>query len=705
MKKYLLEIGCEELPPKAVNTAISYFKEKLEESFENFFEYNTDENITVFGTPRRIGFILNNLREKEPPEEKTLLGPPAKVGIDENGNFTKAALAFASKNNIPVDTLKIIENNKGKYIGATITKEGKDIRTYIQEVIPDLISKIPFPKLMRWNDTGFRFSRPVRWIVSLLDSEVVSFSIAGLDADRYTYLHRFMTAPLGRGEKKEIPDVDSYFQIMKLGFIIPAYDERKEAIRTQITGLASSINAEPIIDEDLLDEVTNLTEFPVGILGDFSPEYLILPKEVIVTVCKVHQRYFNFEREGKLLPKFLAFSNTAVKDKDKIKAGYEKVLKARLEDALFFYEEDLKHNLEEFYPKLEGIQFHHKLGSMLDKVKRNREIAILLSKKLKLENIKDLLRANKLSKCDLLTEMVREFDELQGIMGMHYALKQGEKPEVAKAIFEHYLPRTSDDQLPETEIGTILSLSDKLDTVISFISIGEKPKATADPFGIRRNSIGIVRLLVEKNIDIDLKDFLQDISREARKVKILRLADIEKEWKLIFDEKTIPEILDFIKGRFIAYLKEKGFDTDIINSVVSVDSYNLYRNYLKVTSIQELKNNPEFSDIMTVFKRVGRIIPEDFQEEFNPESLVQEEEKELYAAYRKINEIFSKDVENRRYSEALNELVKIKPFIDRFFDNVMVMTEDKNLRKNRLSLMKLINNMFRKIADFTKITT
>jgi len=705
MKKYLLEIGCEELPPKAVDTAISYFKERLEGLFENFFEYRTEENISVFGTPRRIGFILSNLREKEPSEEKTILGPPAKVGIDEKGNFTKAALAFASKNNIPVEQLKIIENEKGRYIGATLIKEGKDIRTFIQEVIPDLITKIPFPKLMRWNETGFRFSRPVRWIVSLLDNEVVSFSIAGIDADRYTHLHRFMTTPTGRGERKKIPDVDSYFQIMKLGFIIPKYEERKEAVKTQLTGFANSINAEPVIDEDLLDEVTNLTEFPVGILGDFSPEYLILPKEVIITVCKVHQRYFNFEKDGKLIPKFLAFSNTAVKDREKVKSGYEKVLKARLEDALFFYEEDLKHNLEDFYPQLEGIQFHHKLGSMLDKVKRNGEIAVLLSRELNFENLKDLLRANKLSKCDLLTEMVKEFDELQGIMGMHYALKQGEKEEVAKAIYEHYLPKTSDDQLPETDIGTLLSLSDKLDTVISFISIGEKPKATADPFGIRRNSIGIVRILVEKGIDLDLKKLLQDISREARKVKILRLADIEKEWEIIFDERTIPEILDFIEGRFIAYMKDKGFDTDIINSVVSVDSYNLYRNYLKIKSIQELKKNPEFTDIMTVFKRVGRIIPEEFEEHFNADTLVQDEEKELYRKYTEVNKIFSKDVEDRRYTEALNELLKMKPFIDKFFDNVMVMTEDKKLRENRLSLMKLINNMFRKIADFTKITT
>ncbi|WP_457641525.1 glycine--tRNA ligase subunit beta [Persephonella sp.] len=705
MKNYLLEIGCEELPPKAVNIAISHFKEKLLEGFEKFFEYDTPENITVFGTPRRIGFLIKNLREKEPSEEKTLIGPPAKVAIDEEGKFTKAALAFASKNNIPVEKLQIIENEKGRYIGVTITKEGRKVEDFIKEFVPEIINKIPFPKNMRWNDTDFRFSRPIRWIISLLDNQVVDFEIAGVKADRYTHLHRFMTLPIGRGERKEIPDALSYEEILKLGFIIPKYEERKEAIKTQITGFASSLNAEAILDEELLDEVTNLTEFPVGILGDFSPEYLVLPKEVIITVCKVHQRYFNFQKDGKLTPKFLAISNTAVKNREKVKEGYEKVLKARLEDALFFYEEDLKHNLEDFYPKLEGIQFHHKLGSMLEKVKRNGELALLLAKELDFNNTKDLLRANKLSKCDLLTEMVKEFDELQGIMGMHYAEKQGEKPEVAKAIYDHYLPKTSDDQLPGTDIGTILALADKLDTVISFISIGEKPKATTDPFGIRRNSIGIVRLLVEKEIDLDLEGFLKDILREAQKTKILKFADINRNWKVVFDEELIPEILDFINGRFAAYMKEKGFDTDIINSVVSVNKPNLYRNYLKIKSIQHLKENPEFTEIMTVFKRVGRIIPEDFEERFDETVLKEKEEKELYAKFTEVEKEFSKDIKNRDYKKALNELLKLKPYIDNFFDNVMVMTEDKKLRENRLSLMKLINNIFQKIADFTKIST
>ncbi|SNZ04092.1 glycyl-tRNA synthetase beta chain [Persephonella hydrogeniphila] len=705
MKNYLLEIGTEELPPKAVDTAIRFFEENIYKIFNDFFEYDTPENIEIFGTPRRIGFLLKNLKEKQPDSEKLLIGPPAKVGIDNEGKYTKAALSFASKNNIPVEELQIIENEKGRYIGAKILIEGRKLSQHIKEEIPEIIQKIPFPKTMRWNSTGFRFSRPIRWIVSLLDEEVIPFEIAGVKAGRYTHLHRFMTSPVGRGEKKEIQKATDYKEITKMGFVLSVYEEREKSIRTQIEGFGRVLEADPVIDEELLREVTNLTEFPVGILGDFSPEYLVLPKEVIITVCKVHQRYFNFEKNGELIPKFLAFSNTSVPDKNVIKNGYEKVLKARLEDALFFYEEDLKHNLEDFYPKLAGIQFHQKLGSMLEKVERNGEIAFLLAEELGIDKKKEIERANKLSKCDLLTEMVKEFDELQGIMGMHYALKQGEKEEIAKAIYEHYLPRSSDDELPETETGTILSLSDKIDTVISFFSIGEKPKPAADPFGLRRNAIGIVRLLVEKEIDIDLLDLLHEISERAKISKILKFAQLNKEWKVVFDEKIIPEVIEFIKGRFVAYLKDKGFDTDIINAVLSTEDNNLYRLYLKVKSIQKLKENPEFEDVMIVFKRVGKIIPEGFEEQFSENELIEKEEKELYQKFKEVQELFEKDIKQKEYYKALEELLRLKPFIDRFFDNVMVMVEDQKLRKNRLSLMKIINKMFLKIADFTKITT
>ncbi len=706
MGSYLLEIGCEELPPKAVNIAEKYITENLEQKLKEFFEYETPENIRTFATPRRIAVLIKNLKEKAEDKEITILGPPAKVSFDEEGKFTKAALAFANKNNIPIEKLQVIKTEKGEYIGSVVKKEGKKTTDYIKEILPEILSSIPFPKTMKWNDTSVRFSRPIRWITSLWNDEIVEFEFAEVKADRFTHLHRFMTQPVGRGERKEISHAENYEEIMKLGYIVPNFEDRKKAVETQITGFASNLNAEPILDEELIDEVTNLVEFPIGILGDFSPEYLILPKEVIITVCKSHQRYFNFERNGELIPKFLAFSNTAVKDRSVVQKGYEKVLKARLEDALFFYEEDLKHNLEDFYIKLEGIQFHEKLGTMLDKVKRNGEIAVLIADELKIENVNELERANKLSKCDLLTEMVKEFDELQGIIGMHYALKQGEKEEVAKAIYEHYLPKTADDELPETNIGTVLALADKLDTIISFFSIGEKPKTGADPFGLRRNAVGIVRILVEKQLDLDLKELIDRmiVVKDLSNLYKRTVLDKKTKEKVEIDIKSVKdEVLDFILGRFQAYMSSKGFPTDVINAVVSTRDFNLYRNYLKIKALSELKQNPEFDEIMTVFKRVGKIIPTGFIEKFNKNLLKEKEEIQLYEEFEKIEKEVEKDIEEKDYEKGLKEIVSLKKYIDNFFDNVMVMVKEEEIKENRLSLLKKINELFRKIADFTKI--
>ncbi len=704
MNKYLLEIGCEELPPKSVNIGQSYLENEFKENFKNFFLYDTPENIKIFATPRRLAVLLDNLKEKEDPKEELIIGPPYKVAVDNEGKFTKAAVGFAKKNNIPIENLQKIETEKGIYIGAIIKKEGKTLEEHIKQIVPQIISTIPFPKSMRWNNTDFRFSRPIRWILSLLNDKVVNIEIAGIKADRYTYLHRFMTHPIGRGEKKEIPGTENYEEILKLGFIIPKYEDRKKAIETQITGFANSINASAILDQELLDEVTNLLEFPVGILGDFSPEYLILPKEVIIVVCKHHQRFFNFEKDGKLIPKFLAFSNTAVKDRNVVKLGYEKVLKARLEDALFFYEEDLKKNLEDLYPLLEGILFHEKLGTMLDKVKRNGIIAEIVADALKIEDKTYIKRANKLSKVDLLTEMVKEFDELQGIMGMYYALKQGEKEEVARAIYEHYLPKTSDDDLPKTVTGTVLAISDKLDNLISFFAIGEKPKAGADPFGLRRSALGIVRILVENQVDIDLSDIVDE---SVRKIGLANLIKRHIKGEAKFTDLDFlnlkQEVLDFITGRFSVYLKSKGFDTDIINSVISTKETNLYRAYLKVAAVSELKHNPEFENIMVTFKRVGNIIPENFEGSFDEKYIKKEEERRLYEKLLKIEEEVLKLLEEKEYKKALSKLLELKPYVDEFFDNVMVMVKEENIKNNRLSLLKKINDLFKKLSDFTKI--
>jgi glycyl-tRNA synthetase beta chain len=675
MKSYLLEIGCEELPPKAILTYKEFLKEYAHQTFKDFFIYNSPENIKIYATPRRLAVLIKSLKEKQDNQKITLIGPPYKVAVDSEGKFTKAALSFAEKNNIPLEKLEKITTEKGEYLGATIEKEGESLESFIKHKIPLLFNQFPQLKSMKWNNSDYRFPRPIRWIVSLLDDKVIDFEVASVKADRFTHLHRFMTKPIGRGERKDINHANDYEEITKLGYIIANFEDRKHSIKTQYEGFARQLNASIIEGDELIDEITCLTEFPVGIVGDFSPEYLILPKEVIITVCKHHQRYLNFEKDGKLIPKFLAFSNNAVKDRDIVKNGYEKVLRARLEDALFFYKEDLKKKLDDNIEKLKGIQFHEKLGSVYDKVLRNLELVLKLADLIGYKGIEKIKRAVMLSKADLLTEMIKEFDELQGIMGMYYSQKQGEEEEISKSIYEHYLPKTAEDNIPQTNLGTLLALADKLDAVISFIKIGELPKPSADPFGIRRSAIGIVRLLVEKEIDLGLRKVIDDES-----------------------------ISDFILSRLESYLQSKGYKTDIINAVLSLKDGNIYRNYLKVKALSQLRNLPDYENVIMVFKRVGNIIPEDFKfSNVNVNLLLSEPEKELYNKFIEIKDKFKQFIENKDYDKVLGLMLELKPYIDRFFDNVMIMVEDDKLKNNRLSLLKEINDLFRNVADFTKL--
>lgn len=674
MAEYLLEIGCEELPPRASNILREHFYNFFTERFNSFFSFQTPDNVRLFSTPRRVAVYLKNLKEREEPKQTLILGPPYKLAIDQDGKFTKAAISFAQKNSIPLEKLQKIENEKGQYIGAYIEREGERLEGFIKNAVLEVFENLQSLKSMRWNETAFRFPRPIRWILSLLDSKVIEFEIGGVRASNYTYLHRFMTSPVGRGEKKEITHPSLYEETLKLGFVIPSYEERRRSIETQLTGFGKIVSGEPVSDPELLDEVVNLTEFPVGILGDFSPEYLTMPDEVIVTVCKHHQRYFNFKKDGKLIPKFLAISNNSVMDREVLKKGYEKVLKARLEDALFFYKEDLKKRLDDHIPKLKTIQFHEKLGSVYEKVERNLELAKLLASLTQYDQLEKVERACWLSKTDLLTEMVKEFNELQGVMGRHYALKQGEDEEVSQAILEHYLPRTAEDSLPKTQLGTILSLADKIDTVVSFISIGELPKASADPFAIRRNAIGIVRILIGKSIDLDLSEIVKN-----------------------------TDVIDFIASRIESFLHSEGYPLDILKAVLAVENSNPYSVYKKVQSLAKLKELQDYERVITVFKRVVNIVPEGFQAPVEPELFEKEEELRLFKEINSLKSNFDRAVQMKDFDSAINHLLQLKPHIDAFFDNVMVMVEDERLKRNRLSLLSTISSMFRKIADFTKI--
>ncbi|RUM31331.1 MAG: glycine--tRNA ligase subunit beta, partial [Aquifex sp.] len=517
----------------------------------------------------------------------------------------------------------------------------------------------------RWTSSKrITFSRPVRWILALFNGEVLRLSFGSVKSSNKTFGHRF----LSKGGI-EVKEVSEYENLLKENFVIPDFSERKEIILKALKKSAEDIGGKPFYPEGLVEEVANLVEYPFPVLGKFEEKYLELPPLVITTVAAHHQRFFCFERDGKLLNYFLGISNN--KPNEKIKEGYEKVLKARLEDALFFYREDLKKDLKSLIPELKKVLFHPKIGSMYEKEERMEKIAKKLCPLLSCEWEK-VKEAVWLSKVDLLTEMVKELDELQGYMGYVYAKSQGYDEEVAKALWEQYFPKSLEDKVPETKTGTILSLSDKIDNLYSFFKVGEIPRGSSDPYGLRRSAFGIIKILDVKNIDVNLEEF-----------------------KEIYGEfKHYPKLVDFIKQRLVSYLED--YPIDIVRAVLNVYSpMEPYKVIRKVRILYEASRSPEFPLVVEAAKRVIRIIPKDWKNyEVDEKLLIEEAERELY---EKLKEFESKDIASPL------ELLPLKKYIDNLFDNVKVMAEEEEIRRNRISLLKRVEKLFRKFGDFNEI--
>jgi len=654
----LIEIGTEELPAGVINPALAYLKEKINELL------NAKE-VRTYGTPRRLTLYFKDFENQRREKEEVIWGPPKSVAYDEKGNPTKALEGFLKKNNASLQEVKVLKKNKGEYVAVVRKVIEKSPVEKLQEEFEEILLSVPFPKRMRWTSSKrITFSRPVRWLLSLFNGEVLSLKFGNVESSNKTFGHRF----LSKGEIK-LSNASEYEKILKENFVIPDFNERKEIILEALKKSAEEIKGKPSYPEGLVEEVANLVEYPFPVLGKFEEKYLELPPLVITTVAAHHQRFFCFEKDGKLLNYFLGISNN--KPNEKIREGYEKVLRARLEDALFFYREDLKKDLKSLIPELKRVLFHPKIGSMYEKEERMEKIVQRLCPLLEC-NWEKVKEAVLLSKVDLLTEMVKELDELQGYMGYVYAKAQGYDEEVAKALWEQYMPKSLEDKVPETKTGTILSLSDKIDNLYSFFKAGEIPKGSSDPYGLRRSAFGIIKICDEKNLDVNLEEF----------------KDIYGEFK------HYPKLVEFFKQRLISYLED--YPVDIIRAVLSVYSpmepYKVVRN---VRVLYEASKSHEFPLVVEAAKRVIRIIPKDWQSAEVDEKLLNEEaERELYEKL--------KEFENKRIESPL-ELLPFKEYIDKFFDNVKVMAEDKKVRNNRISLLKRVENLFRKFGDFNEI--
>ncbi len=698
-KEFLLEIGTEEIPAGFVTVALS----AMEQIFTDLFKQARIQvgEIRTLGTPRRLVLVAKGLGESQSPQRTEKVGPPVSKAFGEDGKPNKMAMGFAKGQGVKVDDLKKVKTEKGEYLVAIIEDKGRPTVELLPEIIEKLIKDIPFKKSMRWMDLDVKFGRPVHWIVALFDGKVVPLQFGNIKSGNKTRGHRFM-AP----DEIAVNGFDDYIKKLKSASVICEPKERQKIIEDEVMAVAKSFGGMPFSDSGLIEEIVNLVEFPIAVGGSFPKEYLKLPKDVLITSMRSHQRYFSVvDKDGELLPHFVTVSNTKVKDNAVVSKGNEKVLIARLEDAKFYFEEDIKIPLKNRVDDLKGVVFHAKLGTSYEKVMRFRElagwVADIFSREMKSNVTKEkVMEAAYLAKADLDTGMVQEFPTLQGKIGREYALREGIAPEVADAIYEHYLPVGAKDDIPTGEIGTIVSLSDKMDTITGFFGVGMIPTGTADPYALRRNAIAIINIIYGKGLRLSLTDFVDksiELQERRGKKDVVELSS---------------EIIDFFRGRLIVLLTDIGHPQDVVDAVLTVSIDNLVLAKKMIEALAEWKKRPEFGDLATSIKRVGNIIRGkevkikdlgDVDDNLFAENIEGDIERELFEAFTKIEKRVKSLIKTEEFNDAVGMLLELKVPIDNFFDNVMVMDEDKNIRNNRLSLLNKIRLLFMNVCDFQKI--
>lgn len=684
----LFEIGTEEIPSGFIVPALNFMKSFMG---ERLTALRLDhEDIRVFSTPRRLALKVSGLAETLPDATETKTGPPKSIAFDKDGNPTKAGLGFAQTCGVNISEVTIARTPKGEYLSVTRTTPGRPAREVLPALLEEMIPKIPFTKTMRWSNQGVRFARPVHWILALFGTDVLPVAFGEISSGRVTFGNRFMAR-----EPREVADPETYEQVLDKAHVIPDLDKRKHAIWSTLENEAKKLGAE-IRDRDLLDEVANLLEYPHPIIGTFDEDYLTVPSEVLVTVMKHHQRYFPMYVSGdrsKLKACFGAFSNIVPKDDAVVRAGNERVLKARLDDGRYFFLEDLKVPLAVYADRLRDVIFHKDLGTSWEKVQRFSQVALALAERIAPEKKDKVKEAASLCKADLNSLMVCELPELQGIMGKEYALRQGIDPEVAVAIREHYLPASADDVLPSGVVGDIVGMADRVDTICGCFGVGMVPSGTSDPYALRRQTIAIENILLGKGYRISV-GWLVDKSLHRLEGKLKRPAAEVKQ-----------EVVAFFANRFVSILQAKGIPGDVIESVIGTfdDPVDTLQ---RAHALSSVRKEPWFEPICAASKRVENILKKAAtQAAVDPKLLAQDEEKALHKAFSAMEQPFLAHTASGRYTEALKLLAGLKEPIDSFFDKVLVMSEDVAVRENRVALLKGLVSLFDKVAKFSKIST
>ena len=678
MKPLLIEIGSEEIPARFIPQGLALFREALTRFLDkSLIEYG---KINEYSTPRRLALYIEDVTEKQKDRTIEVLGPPESVAFDDRGTPTKAAIGFAKSLNIDVNKLTVKETEKGKYVAAIIEEKGRKTGDLLSGALPEIISSLPLPKSMRWGSSSLRYFRPIQWILSIFGSDIIKFKLEALKSSNITYGHRFLSP-----SAIKIKEPSEYLQHLILNHVFADPEERRKRISDGLKDIEKSIKCKVHPDEELLDIVTNLVEFPTIVSGSFDEKYLKLPDELLITVMKSHQKYFSTEdKDGKMKSFFIVVSNTKSNNNDMVRKGAEKVLRARLEDARFYFVEDQKQPLWDYTEDLKKVTFQEKLGSVFKKAERISALSLFIADILKFsyDQKEKLHRASMLCKADLVTGVVGEFPELQGYMGMTYALSSKEDKEVASAVYEHYLPRFAEDSLPSGETGTIVSLADKMDSIASFFSIGLIPSGSEDPYALRRQAAGIIHILQSKDYPLPL-DVLIDKALESS------APDYQEQ------EELSGRILDFFRQRLEGILLSQGYGHDIIKAVLSARDFNMQNLKQKAEVLTGFKKDPGFPALITAAKRVYNILAKADSVKINENLLTESSEKDLHAAAANIRENLIKT--------GYRALFDLEKPINTFFNDVMVMDKDPRIKENRLALLFSVKNIFDSLGDFSKI--
>ncbi|WP_276678434.1 glycine--tRNA ligase subunit beta [Thalassolituus oleivorans] len=685
-RDFLVELGTEELPPKALKNLSNAFAQGIEQGLKD--AGLTMGAIEQFAAPRRLAVRIAALPEQQADQEEVLYGPPANIAFDADGKPTKAALGFAARAGADASELKTAPDSDKKNAGKLMlerTIKGKNTTELLAAIVQNSLDKLPIPKRMRWGSSRIEFVRPVQWLVMLFGNEVVDAEVLGLKAGNTSRGHRFH-AP---GEIV-IEHPSEYQDKLRAAYVMASFSERGTLIKEQVTAEGKKLGGEAVISDDLLDEVTALNEWPVALAGSFDEDFLRVPPEALVSSMKEHQKYFHVMKDGKLLPNFITIANIESKDPQQVISGNEKVIRPRLSDAAFFWDTDRKNPLASRFPKLENVVWVNGLGSTADKTRRISVLASKIAEHIGAD-VALVQRAAHLCKNDLVSNMVTEFTDLQGLAGKYYAEHDGEPADVAAAMVEQYMPAFAGDALPATQTGTLIALADRLDSLVGLFGTGQLPTGSKDPFALRRASLGVLRLLVEKQINIDLGDLIDWA--------------LANEWATELRADTKATLTEYLLDRFSAWYQDENIPTGVFQSVRALGVTNALDINRRVQAVFTFGKLEAAQALAAANKRVSNILAknggENVEAKVNAELLQQAEEKALAEQVAAKKAVVEPLLANGDYSAALTELAGLREVVDAFFDNVMVIADDEAVKNNRLALLKQLSGLFMAIADIS----